>query len=96
MFGCTVNDIVVSNSGLVKNPNLIYTEWVLTIPVGGLAQQEVPSTGSADVYVVQRGDTLSAIAKRHGCKWRDIVALNGDLITDPDFILQGWQLKLPQ
>ena len=30
--GCTVNDIVAANRGLIKNPDLIYVGWELVIP----------------------------------------------------------------
>jgi len=30
--GCTVGDIVAANSGLIKNPDLIYVGWELVIP----------------------------------------------------------------
>jgi nucleoid-associated protein YgaU len=49
-------------------------------------------------YVVQKGDTLSAIAKRHygdATKWKAIHKANSDLIKNPDLIHVGWILKLP-
>lgn len=47
------------------------------------------------VYTVARGDTLWAISKKYGCTVAEIVALNGELIKDPDLILVGWELTLP-
>ena len=96
MFGCTVNDIVALNSGLIKNPDLIYPGWVLTIPVGGTTENTAPRADGTDIYVVQSGDTLSSIVKKYGCKWREIFALNKDVIADPNKIYPGWELVIPQ
>lgn len=50
-------------------------------------------------YVVQRGDSLWAIAEQHlgdGNRYPEIVDLNTKLLRrGPDFIRQGWTLKLP-
>ncbi|MDR1326241.1 MAG: LysM peptidoglycan-binding domain-containing protein [Treponema sp.] len=49
-------------------------------------------------YVVQSGDSLRGIADRlYGVasRWRDIYALNQDLIQNPDFILPNMVLRLP-
>ena len=47
-------------------------------------------------YIVQKGNTLWAIAKKHGCTISEIVAANSDLIKNPNRIYAGWQLKIPQ
>lgn len=47
-------------------------------------------------YTVQKGSTLSMIAKRHGCTVADIMAANSGLIKNPNRIFVGWQLKIPQ
>jgi DNA-binding SARP family transcriptional activator len=55
-------------------------------------------TPSAPVYVVERGDSLWAIAEDHlgsGFRWTEIRDLNRDLIADPDIICIGWELRLP-
>src|SRR6266511_4083325 len=57
-------------------------------------------------YLVRRGDTLSAIARRHlgnANRWPEICALNwhrhwpavGGTLRDCDLIYPGWDLKLP-
>jgi len=57
-------------------------------------------------YVVQRGDTLSAIARRHlgdANRWPEICRLNwhrhwpkvGGTLRDCDLIYPGWDLRLP-
>ena len=55
-----------------------------------------PDTDAYAVYTVQKGNTLSAIAKKHGCTVADIIAANSDLIKNPNRIHVGWQLKIPQ
>ena len=47
-------------------------------------------------YTVQKGSTLSMIAKKHGCTVADIMAANSGLIKNPNRIFEGWQLKIPQ
>ena len=46
-------------------------------------------------YVVIKGDSLSKIGQKYGVAWKDIFALNKDIIKDPDLILPGWKLKIP-
>ena len=45
-------------------------------------------------YIVKYGDTLSEIAQQLGVKMADLQALN-PFIADPDFLREGWALKLP-
>lgn len=47
-----------------------------------------------NTYTVKSGDTLGAIAQQHGAKTAEIQALN-PIITDPNYIKPGWELKLP-
>ena len=54
------------------------------------------SNASCVTYIVQKGNTLWAIAKKHGCTISEIVAANSDLIKNPNRIYAGWQLKIPQ
>jgi nucleoid-associated protein YgaU len=54
--------------------------------------------GSGQRYVVVNGDSLSKIAKREygdANKWRTIYEANKDVITDPDLIYPGQELKIP-
>lgn len=54
------------------------------------------SNASCVTYIVQKDNTLWAIAKKYGCTISEIVAANSDLIKDPNRIYAGWQLKIPQ
>lgn len=48
---------------------------------------------SLDTYVIQRGDTLSAIAKQHGLSVGTLIGYNS--ITDVYTIIPGTELKIP-
>jgi len=52
------------------------------------------ATGEAEVYVVQAGDSLSAIADRFGVTIAAIVAAND--LANPDFVFSGQRLVIPQ
>lgn len=60
-----------------------------------------PGTNNANggrTYVVVKGDSLSAIAKReYGDlkEWHRIYEANRDIIKDPDLIYPGQTLRLP-
>jgi len=99
-YGCTVAEIVAANSELIKNPNLIYAGWQLKIPQAGATGNApdaiLPDDKKTTVYIVKQGDTLWAISQKYGCTVAEIVALNGELITDPDLIFAGWELLIPQ
>lgn len=72
---------------------------------GGSVRGDSASSGSAATPVgsqdpvrhrtvtVQRGDTLSSLAERHGADWRTMAELNG--IPDPELIYPGQVFKLP-
>lgn len=57
-----------------------------------------PVEPATTTYVVQKGDSLSKIAKHHygnANDWRRIFEANRDLIKDPDLIHPGQTLKIP-
>jgi LysM repeat protein len=51
----------------------------------------LPASGT---YTVQKGDSLSKIARRFGIKVAVLLELNKNLIKDPNRIEPGWVLKL--
>jgi len=56
-------------------------------------------TQTARIYVVQKGDSLSKIAKEEygdANSWRKIFEANKDIIKDPDLIHPGQSLKIPR
>lgn len=64
---------------------------LLLIPIGTIAAQEIPDDGP--IYIVQSGDTLTAIAARFGISIQDIMAANG--MTDTSILRIGAELRLP-
>ena len=51
-----------------------------------------------ETYTVQKGDSLSRIAKHHlgdANQWKAIFEANRDVLDDPDRIQPGQVLKLP-
>ena len=85
-YGTTVTAISQANG--LHNPNLIYVGQRLAIP-GAVSAP----TASSGVYVVQRGDTLAAIAGRYGTTVQNLAQLNG--LTNPNFIVVGQRLAVP-
>jgi nucleoid-associated protein YgaU len=66
----------------------------------GASSTEAISTGAMDErsYTVQKGDTLSHIAKAHygkPNKWHVIYDANRDQLQDPDKIFPGQVLRIP-
>jgi nucleoid-associated protein YgaU len=50
-------------------------------------------------YTVQKGDSLSKIAKSHygdAMKWKALFEANREVIEDPDLIYPGQRIRLPE
>lgn len=86
-YGTTVAALVAANG--IANPNLINVGQVLQL--SGSAPAPAPQGGN--VYVVQPGDTLSAIAQRNGTNWQTLAALNQ--LANPNLIRVGDKITLP-
>jgi LysM repeat protein len=94
-------EIVDLNPALASHPDLIYAGTVLVLPPAAASWQ----TTASRTYVVQRGDTLSAIAARElgdAARYPEIfqasthtVQADGRRITDPDVIDVGQVLNIP-
>jgi len=57
------------------------------------------SSPAGRMYTVQKGDSLSKIAKREygdAQQWRRIFEANRDTIKDPDLIHPGQVVRLPE
>lgn len=52
--------------------------------------------GAYRTYTVVSGDTLSGIASRFGVTVADIVKANPNTIKNPNVIIVGWKLKIPE
>ena len=58
-----------------------------------------PDEEPAEFYTVQRGDSLSKIAKNYygnAMKYPEIFEANREVIKDPDLIYPGQQLRIPK
>jgi putative chitinase len=87
--GTTVDAIVQANG--IENPDLIHPGQTLTVPDGGSSAGSASDPGQQ--YLIQSGDTLTAIAAAHGTTVDAIVQANG--IENPDLIITGDKLNMP-
>jgi len=79
--------IYEANKEKIKNPNLIYPDWVLYIP-------------TLDEYTVIPGDYLGLIASylsiySNAQRWPEIYEANKDKIKDPDWIYPNQVFVIP-
>lgn len=80
--------IYVENKNLIKDPDLIYPNWVLNVPFGVDLNQ----------HLVQRGDNLSLIAGRvynDITKWNRIFQANNKQILNPNMIFPAQVFDVP-
>lgn len=71
------------------DPNYASGDLVLNISEGAAAG------GGANTYTVVAGDNLSKIGQKYGLTWQQIYDANRDIISDPDMIHPGQELKIP-
>lgn len=88
-FGTTTQTLVRANG--LASANFIYVGQRLVIPGGGTANSSAAIT--TGYYTVQRGDTVSSIAVRHGVTAWAIVQANH--LANPNFIYVGQRLVIP-
>ncbi len=65
---------------------------------GGVTSTEEAITPEVQTYTIEKGDTLSKIAKEHygaASAWKQIFEANRDVLDDPDRIFPGQIIKLP-
>jgi LysM repeat protein len=74
-------------------PPLVFTPTLAPAVVTAIPSTPVPGTGGGQVYVVQEGDTLFAIAMKYGVRVMAIAQANG--ITNINLIYIGQQLTIP-
>ena len=91
-YGLTAQSLAAANG--ITNLNRVFVGQRLTIPGQG-SSPATPSQPAApsDTYIVQRGDTLSRIALRHGVSVWTLAQLNG--IQNISFIYVGQTLSIP-
>ncbi len=62
-------------------------------------ETEDPATEQVEYYVIQKGDTLWAIAKAHlgnGAEYTKIFEANREVIKNPDLIYPGQKIRIPK
>ena len=90
-YNTTVEAIMRANPQ-IKDANKIYVGQVIQIPVKTM-QTSTSATSSEKVYhTVQRGETLSGIAKKYNTNYLKIAALNG--IVNPNKIYVGQRIRV--
>lgn len=57
--------------------------------------KDKPASGKTKVYVVKRGDTLTALAKECGLTVQELAALNGKTVKKMSNLWVGQKIKLP-
>ena len=91
-YGTTVGEIAEINN--ISNPNLIYPGQELRITTNSSIEGE-ETRGTGDIiYTVQRGDTLSKIAREYNVTVAHIVELND--IINPNLIYPGEKLRITE
>lgn len=96
LYGVPWTDIASANN---LNDTTIYPGQTLTIPgqaapaTANDVSAPTPTPAADSAYIVQRGDSLSAIARRYGVSLNDLIALNA--IRNPALIYAGQRLLLP-
>ena len=92
-YGVSIPELARANN--LIHPDLIYPGQRLIIPGGygfELASSYTPNSAT-QIYTVQSGDTLSALAQRFGTSVSSIAMTNN--ITNPDLIIVDQRLVIP-
>lgn len=85
-LGVSVESLMAENN--IKNPNLIYPNMELKVTREEKETKEIDT----DIYVVQKNDSISKIAKKFGVEIEDILTLNN--IKNPNLIYPNMKLKI--
>lgn len=89
-YGVSVNALMWANN--ITNPNRIYVGQRLFIPSGD-GGHPGPDHGCAFVHTVQRGETLSQLARWYGVSVQQLVAANN--LSNASRIYVGQRLCIP-
>jgi len=74
------------------DPDYRSGDLVLNINVGA---EGTPGGAGGHTYTVEAGDNLTKIGQKYGIAWQAIFDANRDILTDPDKIQPGQELKIP-
>jgi nucleoid-associated protein YgaU len=98
-------DGVVSLSGQAESPDALEKAVLMAGNVKGVAEVKAealaapPQTAKVEFYVIQKGDTLSAIAKQFygdANAYPRIFEANREVIKDADLIYPGQKIRIPK
>lgn len=73
------------------DPDYKSGDLMLNVTVGA----DAAAGGGGHTYTVEAGDNLSKIGEKYGITWQQIFEANKDIISDPDMIHPGQELKIP-
>ncbi len=100
-----VRDGVAQVSGKAKDQSVFEKAILMAGNVLGIKEVqadqlevEQPSEVKVTYYVIEKGDTLWAIAAKHlgkGNRYPEIFEANREVIKDPDLIYPGQKIRIP-
>jgi LysM repeat protein len=73
------------------DPDYRSGDLMLNIAVGA----DAAAGGGGHTYTVEAGDNLTKIGEKYGLTWQQIYDANRDIISNPDLIHPGQELKIP-
>jgi len=100
LYSTTVEELLRLND--LPDPNLLYTGQTIVVPLwsgpppeppSATPSSEPPPAPTANVHVVEEGETLSTIAERYGTTVDELLRLND--VPDPNNVPVGQSLVLP-
>jgi len=103
-LGVKYNDGVVELSGNADSAEALEKAILMAGNVKGVSEVKAdglsapPQQAKVEYYTIQKGDSLSAIAKRYYGKANDyprIFEANREVIKNPDLIYPGQKIRIP-
>lgn len=91
-------------SGTADNPEAVEKAILMAGNIAGVSSVDSSGvsapeqTAKVEFYVIEKGDTLSGIAKKYlgsASKYPEIFEANREVIKDPDLIYPGQTIRIP-
>ena len=101
----TYDQGVVTLAGTADSPDAMEKAVLMAGNIQGVAEVKVdqfsapPQTVDVEFYVIEKGDSLSAIAKKFygdGGAYSRIFEANREVIKDPNLIYPGQKIRIPK